>query len=67
MDANVDCGYYRKKEVAVYLGVSLRQVTELMRRRVLPYSKLGGRLVLFRRADVDAAVDKFRISAVGEN
>jgi excisionase family DNA binding protein len=60
-------GYMRKNAVADYLGVSLRQVTVLMRRRVLPYSKIGGRLVLFRRADVDAAIDKFRITAVGNN
>ncbi len=57
----------RKKETADYLGVSLRQVTVLMRRRMLPYSKIGGKLVLFRRADVDAAVDKFKIGAVGDN
>ena len=59
-------GYLRKSEAAKYLRVSIRTMTTLMRRHKVPFIKLTGRLCLFRMSDLDRALDRFRIKAVGE-
>lgn len=59
-------GYMRKAEAAAFLGVTVRHVSNLMHRRAIPYYKLGRRLVLFRQADLERAIGRFRVEAVGD-
>lgn len=49
--------------VAAYLGgVSVKTISSWITRGVLPFTRMpGSRLLLFRRADVDAALEKFRV------
>lgn len=62
----VSCGYMRKAEAARYLGVSVRQLTEMMKRNVIPYAKVSHRVCLFRREDLDRAIARFRVEVHGE-
>ncbi len=57
--------YLRPAQVVSEFSVSRRTLSNWQRRRILSFSKIG-RTVLFRRADVEAALDRFRVSAVGE-
>ena len=59
-------GYLRKQEAAQYLGISIRQLTEYMQRRLIPYMKISHRVCLFRVVDIDQALERFRIDALGE-
>src|SRR5882724_7266496 len=56
--------YLRPPQVAKLFGVSLRTVASWQQRRVLPHIKVG-RVVLFRRDDIDRALNRFRFEAIG--
>ena len=60
-------GYVRREAAAKYLGVSVRCLANWQRRRLIPFSKMGARTCLFRLADLDSVVARFRQdSIVGE-
>ena len=52
-----------EREVSLYLGLSPRSVRNLRKRRLIPYIKLGGR-VLFRLAEIDRALAKLEVRSV---
>ncbi len=56
-----------KQAVAQHLdGVSVKTIDSWVERRLLPFTRLpGSRLMLFRRADVDAAMARFQTEAMG--
>ncbi len=58
-------GYLRKADAAKYLNVSIRTLTEWMQKRIVPYAKLSHRVCLFRQADLDTAMNRFRTEAIG--
>ena len=64
--AGLPSGYLRKGPMAQHLGITLRCLTNWMRMRIVPYHKLGKRVVLFRPKDVDAAIERYRIRDIGE-
>lgn len=49
----------RKEELADYYRCNVRTITNLMRRRILPFVKIG-RLVRFNIAECDLAMSKYR-------
>jgi excisionase family DNA binding protein len=51
-----------KKEVALHLGIGVRTVTDWMRRRILPYTKVG-RMVRFYLPDCELALKKFEVKS----
>lgn len=57
--------YLRRSEAAEYLSVSERTISDWQRRRIIPFIKTGRRCVMFRKADLDAAMDRFEVRAVG--
>lgn len=59
-------GYLRRREAARYLGISIYTLRDLQRRRMIPFIKLGSRLVLFRKQDLDKALDRYRVASIGE-
>jgi excisionase family DNA binding protein len=62
----VKAGYLRRNDAARYLGVSLRTIGNLQTARRLPFSKIGEKSVLFKVADLDAFVSRYRQNAIGE-
>ena len=59
-------GYLRKGDAARYLNISIRTLTDWMQRRIVPFIKLSHRVCLFRQADLDASMNRFRTNAIGE-
>jgi len=57
--------YLRPNETAETIGVSRRCLSNWQRNHVIPFRRVG-RTVLFSVADIQQALDKFRIAAVGE-
>ena len=58
-----DRAYLTSTEVADLLGVSLRTVVNLRRRRVIPHLKIG-RLVRFSREQVESALRAYSVTEV---
>jgi len=57
------CGNLRdKKEAAAYLKIGVRTLDDWMAKRLIPYFKIG-KSVRFKTADLDAALEKFRVAA----
>ena len=50
-------------QVAAYLSICPRSVRNLRRRRLIPYLRLGGR-ILYRLAEVNRALEKLEIRSV---
>ena len=59
--------YMRRAEAARYLGVSTRTLSMYQRRKIVGCFKPSRRVTLFRREDLDAAMERFRFAAVGED
>ena len=57
--------YLRRKAAAEYTNISPRTLSIWMARRIIPFRKIG-RTVLFDPAELDAALNKFRVAAVGD-
>ncbi len=57
--------YLRPDQAAELLGVSRRTLSNFQRRHLIGFSKLG-RVVVFRRTDIEAALNRFRQAAIGE-
>jgi len=57
-------GWVRKTAVAKHTQLSERSVDNLVRRRAIPFAKIG-RSIRFRLADVDAALQRFVRKEVG--
>lgn len=53
-----------KADLALHYSISLRTVTNLMRRRVLPYVKIG-QVVRFDPQASEQAMRKFEVVSVG--
>jgi len=57
-------GYVRREQAAEYLGVSVRCLANWQKKRYIPFSKIGSRTCLFRLADLDAVVARFRQDSI---
>lgn len=59
--------FWNKREVAHQLGVSVRTVDNLLRRKALPFCRLGGKLIRFpREAVLEHIRRNLTINARGE-
>jgi len=54
--------HMRREEAAEYLGCSIRQIDQMKHDGDLPFCKLGGRLIIFKRADLDRVMEESRIA-----
>jgi excisionase family DNA binding protein len=57
--------YLRAEQVIHVLPVSRRTLSNWQARRLIKFYRIG-KTVLFKRADIEAAVEKFAIAAIGE-
>jgi excisionase family DNA binding protein len=58
--------YMRRNEAAEYLGCSHRDIDKMKHDGDVPFCRLSGRLIVFKRADLDALMERRRV-AVGES
>jgi hypothetical protein len=57
--------YLRRAGVLAEYPISARTLSNWQRRRVVAFTKIG-RTVLFKREDIEAALNRFRVTAIGE-
>jgi len=62
---NTKPGYLRPSDAAKYYGVAPRTLRDWQRRRLVPFSKMGRRCILFKLADLDAVAARFRVDSIG--
>jgi len=65
MQATATAEFMRREAAAAYLGVSTRTVSDWQRRRIIPHVKMARKCVLFKRADLDATMQRFTVNAIG--
>jgi excisionase family DNA binding protein len=65
MDAQTTIGYLNREQAAAYLNIAPRTLSEWQARRIVPHIKCGRKCVRFNRADLDAAMQRFTVRAVG--
>ena len=65
-DKPSESDYLRRGEAARYLQASPRTLARWIARGHIPYIRIGPRLMLFRRSDLDRTMERFkeRFSAV---
>ena len=57
--------YLRKAEAAEYLSVSVRTLSTWQKRGLIPHYKPAQKVCLYAIADLDRAMRKYRVDAVG--
>jgi hypothetical protein len=58
--------YLRKNELATWANVSERTINNRMKRRIIPFVKVG-RTILFRLDAADKSLQRFTVRAVGDD
>ena len=56
--AKVPEGWIRKKELAQHLKVSLRTIDNWIGKGMIPYIRLGSRMILFKQSLVDESLNR---------
>ena len=65
-DASVDSEYLRgQAQASRYARVSRRCISEWQARHIIPFIKVGRKCVLFRKSDIDAALRRYEVPAIG--
>lgn len=62
----VQPAYLRPEGAAKYCCISRRYLATLTARGVFPCTRMGRKLTLYARADLDAAIARLRTGAIGE-
>lgn len=62
---DVPSDWLRKTEAAQYARISVRTLTDWQRRRLVGFSKPSRRVCLFKRSDIDRALERMATKAVG--
>ncbi len=52
--------YYRSNEAAEYLGVTEKTLRKWSRANLIPYSRPGGKILIFDKRDLDAFIERHR-------
>jgi hypothetical protein len=58
--------YIRRDQVPFYLPISLRTCANWQRRRLLPFYRIGGRCIMFKLADLETCLERFRVAPISE-
>lgn len=66
MNADVQPGFYRPDAAAKYVSLSRRHLFTLTQRGVFAVIRIGHKVTLYSRADLDAGLSRLRTAAIGE-
>lgn len=61
-DTTTQPKWHNKKQVAAHFGIGLRTVTDWMRRRLIPFTKVGN-VVRFNLSDCEGAIRKYQVNS----
>ena len=56
-------GYMRRERAAEFCGVSVRTISDWQRTHLVPFCKVSRRVVLFKVADLEKALDRFTVKS----
>jgi len=59
-------GFIRRADAAKYLGISLRTLTDWQQKRIIPFVDVSHRVTLFRIDDLNQAMKRFIVKAIGD-
>ena len=59
-EITTEAKWHSKKEIAAHFGIGLRTVTDWMRRRLIPFTKVG-HVVRFNLSDCESAIRKYEV------
>jgi hypothetical protein len=65
MERAIKPGYLRPSGAAKYLDISQRCLRDWQRLRLVPYSRMGKRCILFKLSDLDALIAQNRVNCIG--
>jgi excisionase family DNA binding protein len=54
--------YFSKKQLSEYLGTGERTINEWMKSRALPHYRIGGKILRFKRSEVDGWFEQFQVT-----
>jgi len=57
--------YLRPDDVLEILPISRRTLSNWQQRRIVPFHRVG-RTVLFKQSDIEEAITRYRVAAIGE-
>ena len=60
-------GYMRREAAARFCGVSVRTLAEWQAARLVPFIRVSHRVCLFKVSELEKALDRLTVRAVGEN
>ena len=63
MTPNTESAFLNRDNAARYLGLSIRQFDRMRTEGAFRFHRLGRRCLRFRRADLDAAMERFAVGA----
>ena len=66
-DKTSESDYMRRWEAAKHLQVSPRTLARWIVRGHIPYIRVGSRLMLFRKSDLDRTMERFKTSFASAN
>ena len=58
--------YLRREAAAKYLGISPRTLSDWQKRRLIPFIKPARKCTLFKRGELDRAMARLTVQAVGD-
>lgn len=59
--------YYNMSQAAIYVGLTVSTLYKLTSKKVISFYKPGGKVILFKKTDLDEWIEKSRISSQSEN
>jgi DNA-binding transcriptional MerR regulator len=57
----------RRGDAAKHCGVSIRTLADWQAARIVPYIRISHRVVLFKISELEKALDRFTIKAIGDS
>ena len=60
-----DSPYLRPDQVIKLLPISRRCLSNWQRRHLIPFHRIG-RTIIFKRTDIESALERYRVAASGE-
>ena len=55
---NIPPAFLRPDQAAAYIGISRRHLCELTRRGLIPAARMGRKLTLYSRKELEAAIER---------
>jgi excisionase family DNA binding protein len=61
VNTSIQPEFMRREDAANYLGVSTRTISNWQALRIIPHVKAGKKCVLYKKSEIDAAMEKMTI------